>query len=107
MAKFTEIQGNSLWLNVLCETFADIDAVWANFTGKWSIQDSAGVVKCFGDMTRSTTDEGIMYVRITAAQIRALLVSEYTITFQIYHVLSGFEEESHHTLVIDKAERIV
>lgn len=104
---FNEIQGNVLWININCETYLDVDDVWTNFTGKWSIQTEAGAVQCSGDLVPSTLVDGIMYARITAAQIRALSVQDYSITFQIYNVSKGYEEEAQHTLTITKTERVV
>lgn len=105
--KFEEIQGNVLWINIACETYLDIDDVWANFTGKWSIQDEAGAVQCSGILVPSTLVDGTMYARITAAQTRALSVQEYVIAFQIYNTGKQYEEERQDVLKITKTERIV
>jgi hypothetical protein len=107
---FKEIQGNSLWIKIVCETYVVIDPVWANYTGKWNVQDATGAVLCFGDLVRSVDPVlGIFYARLTAAQTRALTVGTHAITFQIYNnvVASGYEEEQHHKLTISAAERIV
>lgn len=63
MATYTKFKGNSLWLDIPCPTYTEIDAAWGNWTGAWQIRNLSGSVILSGSLEKSV-DPGFFYLRI-------------------------------------------
>lgn len=64
MAEYTRKQGNSLFLNIQIPDFANIDPVWDNWSGAFSIVAALGSPSLVsGTITKSAT-EGYFYFRL-------------------------------------------
>ena len=63
MQTFKKVQGNSLWVDIACDSVAIIDPVWANWSGTWSIVSTlGGPVILSGTLIRGAT--GVFLLRI-------------------------------------------
>jgi hypothetical protein len=104
--KISKIQGNSLWYKVPCETWAEIDPIWANFAGSWEIFDALWNSQASGTLLTSAETPGEFFAKISTAVMTALPVASYTLVTQVKNISADFEEERHDTLKITKTERI-
>jgi hypothetical protein len=98
--KFTRKQGDSLWIDITCDSADSIDSVWAHWTGVWSI---AGTILT-GSLIRSNTP-GVFQLRIGPATVsgwKELPVGTYQITVQIDNSSVDYRHEESHKLIIQE-----
>ena len=113
MSTLKRIQGNSLWVNVVLDTYADFvyesggTVTWSDFTGSYKVTNRTGTILIPETaMTRSDT-VGTFYLRISTDDMALLTASTYTITIQVRNLVIDYEEERQDTLVITAPELIV
>lgn len=102
---FEKRQGNSFWLKLKCRRWSDIDDTWTNFGGTWKLFDGAGVEVYNGSLIRSAT-EGVMYAKISPAQMLALTLTTYTLACEVINTTQDYKEERQDYLTIFAASSI-
>jgi hypothetical protein len=98
---YTRVQGASLWLNITCDNIADIDMVWTNWSGKWSIVSAIGSPALLsGTMTKGTI--GLFYLRIGPAVTgwNTLPPGKYFLLTQIENTTVDYNNEDQDKLTI-------
>jgi hypothetical protein len=98
MATFKRYQGDSLWMDIDCAVWQDIDPVWPDWSGVWVI-DQTGLS---GDLSRSLI-EGTFLLRIGPATVpgwNELPAGTHIITIQIEAPAVDYRYEETHKLMI-------
>jgi hypothetical protein len=85
-------QGDSLWLDVTGEV-ADIDSVWANWSGKWSIVSTIGGASLAGDNLIKTATTGKFRLQVPTLVSAGLTVGEYYLCVQVENTVADYRKE--------------
>ena len=96
-------QGNSLWVNITCDTIPTIDNVWTHWEGVWNIAATLGSTPLLtGSLVRSSTT-GVFQLRIGPVSVAGwatLPAGNYILTIQIDNAAVDYRIEESYGLTI-------
>jgi hypothetical protein len=105
MATYKRKQADSLFIDLPFPAWSEIDNVWSNWSGLWSIRATLDdPVLLAGMLIRSET-EGLFQLRIGPAGVvgwASLPVGQYILTTEVNNASADFRSEEQSKVIIEK-----